>query len=375
MILDNRAFTFDRVIRIGITVGILWGLIWLMGYLSDVLIPFAVALLLAYLINPLVLLVQKKVKSRPAAVFMSLFVVTAAVIVLVWLISPMVAKEVRHMSRILSAVVNNSTVAERAAQYLPPDLWQAFQDFAARNEVQEFFKTENFWRIVESVVRKILPGVWGLIAGTASFILGIVGIAIIGLYLVFLLIDYQRVSESWKDLIPPAYREGIIFFVREFDEAMNRYFRAQALVASIVGVIFASGFWLIGLPMAILLGLLIGLLNMVPYLQMIGIIPAVLLALVHALETGANFWFVLGLTGLVFAVAQIVQDAFLVPKIMGDVTGLSPAAILLSLSIWGKLLGIFGLLIALPMTCLLLAYYQRLLAASQEQGAPAPHSG
>ncbi|MDX1763438.1 MAG: AI-2E family transporter, partial [bacterium] len=111
-----------------------------------------------------------------------------------------------------------------------------------------------------------------------------------------------------------------------------------------------------------------------PYLQMIGIIPAVVLALVHALETGTNFWMVLGLTGLVFAVAQIVQDAFLVPKIMGDVTGLSPAAILLSLSIWGKLLGIFGLLIALPMTCLLLAYYQRILAASQEHGAPAPET-
>ena len=127
--------------------------------------------------------------------------------------------------------------------------------------------------------------------------------------------------------------------------------------------------------MAILLGLFIGLLNMVPYLQMIGIIPAVLLALVHALETGTNFWMVLGLTGLVFAVAQIVQDAFLVPKIMGDVTGLSPAAILLSLSIWGKLLGIFGLLIALPMTCLLLAYYQRLLATSQEHAAPTPQTG
>jgi predicted PurR-regulated permease PerM len=83
------------------------------------------------------------------------------------------------------------------------------------------------------------------------------------------------------------------------------------------------------------------------------------LALIHALETGMSFWVSLGLTALVFAVVQIIQDAYLSPKIMGKVMGLSPAMILLSLSIWGKLLGILGLLIALPATCLVLAYYKR----------------
>jgi predicted PurR-regulated permease PerM len=143
---------------------------------------------------------------------------------------------------------------------------------------------------------------------------------------------------------------------------MNRYFRGQAAVASIVGVLFATGFLIIGLPLGILLGLFIGLLNMVPYLQLIGLIPAFLLALIHALETGSSFWVILGLTGLIFVVVQIIQDAILVPRIMGRVTGLNPAMILLSLSIWGKLLGIFGLIIALPMTFLILAYYRRFLA-------------
>jgi predicted PurR-regulated permease PerM len=105
-------------------------------------------------------------------------------------------------------------------------------------------------------------------------------------------------------------------------------------------------------------------LNMVPYLQVIGLIPAFLLALVHGLETGGSVWIPLALTGLVFVVVQAIQDGILVPKIMGRVTGLSPAMILLSLSVWGKLLGIFGLLIALPMTCLLLAYYRRFLAST-----------
>jgi predicted PurR-regulated permease PerM len=367
MFLDKKSYTFDRVVRIGVSAGLLCGLVWLLGYLSDVLIPFAVALLLAYLINPLVLLVQKKVPNRVGAVFLSLFGVVALVALSAWLLIPMMVNEITDMGRVLSEVVTNTDLAERAAKRLPPDLWQAIKDYAARKEVQDLFRAENFWKVVEAMARKVLPGVWGLITGTATFIMGLVGLTVIGLYLVFLLLDYQKVKQGWKDLLPPSYREAVTAFVSDFDSAMRRYFRGQAAVASIVGVLCAVGFWLIDLPMGILLGLFIGLLNIVPYLQVVGLAPAFLLALVHSLEAGTSLWVVLGLTALVFAVVQIIQDAILVPKIMGRVTGLSPAMILLSLSIWGKLLGIFGLLVALPMTCLLLAYYQRFLASAADE--------
>ncbi len=370
MDLYSKPFTLDRIVRIGILTGVIWALVWLMKYLSDVLIPFAVALLLAYLINPLVVLVQGKIRNRVAAVFISLLAVVAAVTVAGGLVAPLIVEEVSHTGKVLSNLVNNSDMAARAAKRLPPDLWQAVKDIAARREVQELFNADNIWKVLEIVARKILPGVWGLITGTASFVLGLVGVVIIILYLVFLLLDYQRIREGWKELIPPPYREAIVEFVAEFDAAMNRYFRAQAAVASMVGVIFAVGFFLIGLPLGILLGLFIGLLNMVPYLQILGLIPAVLLAGVHAVETGTSFWVILGFTGLVFVVAQLIQDGFLVPRIMGQVTGLSPAMILLSLSIWGKLLGILGLIIALPMTCLLLAYYRRFVSSTQVAASP-----
>jgi len=376
MFSENKPYTIDRVVRISITLGFLCGLVWLLGYLSDVLIPFAAAFLLAYLMNPLVVLVQKKVRNRAGAVFISLFAVLATALVLAWLVIPMIVNEIVHMGRVLSEVVTSSDVAERAAKHLPPDLWQAIKDYAGQKDVQALFKTENFWKIAEVVARKVLPGVWGIISGTAGFITGLVGLTVVGLYLIFLLMDYRKLSQGWKDLLPVAYREGFTGFVNDFDSAMNRYFRAQALVASIVGVLFAFGFLLIGLPMGILLGLFIGLLNMVPYLQIIGLIPAFLLALVHALETGTNLWMVMGLTGLVFVVIQIIQDTLLVPKIMGRVTGLSPAIILLSLSIWGKLLGVFGLLIALPLTCLLLAYYRRFVVpAEPEDTGSIPEKG
>ena len=357
---EHRPYTFDRVVRILLSVGILVGLIWLIGYLSDVLIPFTVALLLAYLTNPLVTLVQKKIPNRAAALFISLLGLIAVTVLLGLLVIPMIAGEIVQMGRIVTDLVNNSDLAEKASQQLPPDLWQVIKNFFARPEIKNFFKDINLWKIAQSVSQKVLPGVWGLITGTASFLVGLIGLFVIGLYFIFLLLDYEAV-QGWKDLVPPAHRDSIVGFVDDFESAMSRYFRGQAAVASICGVLFALGFALIGLPLGILLGLFIGLLNMVPYLQILGLIPAGLLALVHAVQSGTNFWMVLGLTGLVFVVVQIIQDVILVPKIMGKVTGLNPAMMLLSLSIWGKLLGLLGMIIALPVTYLLLVYYRRLI--------------
>jgi predicted PurR-regulated permease PerM len=364
---EPKQYTFDRIIRILLSVGILAGVIWLTGYLSDVLIPFAVALLMAYLANPLVTLVQKKIPNRAAAVFISLFGIIAIASLLGWLVIPMIAGEIVQMGRIVTDLVNNSDLAEKASQQLPPDLWQVIKNFFARPEIKNFFKDINLWKIAQSVSQKVLPGVWGLITGTASFLVGLVGLFVIGLYFIFLLLDYETVR-GWKDLVPPAHRDSIVGFVDDFESAMSRYFRGQAAVASICGVLFALGFALIGLPLGILLGLFIGLLNMIPYLQIIGLIPAGLLALVHAVQSGTNIWMVLGLTGLVFVVVQIVQDVILVPKIMGKVTGLNPAMMLLSLSIWGKLLGLLGMIIALPVTYLLLVYYRRLIQAAPSAG-------
>lgn len=370
---ENKPYTFDRVVRLALTVGLFSGIVWLVWYLNDILIPFAVALLLAYLLNPLVTSVQKKVKSRSVAVFISLLLVGCLAVLSALLVIPLIVSEVGNMGRILSEVATNSALAERAAELLPSGLWEAIQDYATRKEIRDLFNTENIWKLAETVARKFLPGVWGLITGTASFIMGLVGLFVIALYLIFILLDYQKISSSWGDLIPAAYREGIKEFAKEFERAMNRYFRAQAVVASIVGILFAIGFTLIDLPMGILLGLFVGLLNMVPYLQIIGLIPAFLLALVQALEVGSGLWVALGLTGLVFLVVQIIQDTLLTPRIMGKLTGLNPAMILLSLSVWGKLLGFLGLIIALPMTCLFLAYYRRFIISDPSEAvAPSP---
>lgn len=358
----DTVYTFDRVIHLGITLAVLWGIVWLLGSLSDVLVPFAVALLLAYLINPLVNLIQKKIHNRVSAVLISLFLIVLLFVLAGWLIIPMILTEISNMGSTLTELVSNSDLSAKVGTLLPADLWVAVRDWAGSQGVQDFFRTENFWQVTEKILGKILPGTWNVISGAASILMSLIGLTVIGVYLVFLSLDFQKVQNRWQDLIPAQYQDRIVSFVEEFSIAMNRYFRAQAAVASIVGILFAIGFTIIGLPLGILLGLFIGLLNMVPYLQIVGLIPAIFLAALHALEGGSNIWVMLALTGGVFIVVQAIQDMLLVPRIMGKITGLSPAIILLSLSVWGKLLGFFGLIIALPMTCLVLAYYERYLS-------------
>jgi predicted PurR-regulated permease PerM len=359
----EKGQTFEMVLRIGVIAAMVWGCIWLLGYLSEVLIPFAVAVLLAYLINPLVVEVQAKIHNRFLSVMLSLLLIFSVLLAVITVVTPLISQEVSAMGKILDEFYNNSEIAQRAQERLPPDVLEAMREYTQRPDVQEFFDTENFRTLVISAARRLVPGVWGVITGTTGIILGLLGVTFIILYLIFILLDYRRLNQGWKDLLPAEYREHVVEFVKEFDTQMSRYFRGQAVVAGTVGVLFAIGFYMISLPMGILFGLFVGLLNMVPYLQTLGFLPAAFLALIHSLGTGESYFTVFGMVVLVFAVVQTIQDAFLVPKIMGKVTGLSPAMILLSLAIWGKLLGLFGLLIALPMTCLTLAYYQRFLSS------------
>ena len=142
---------------------------------------------------------------------------------------------------------------------------------------------------------------------------------------------------------------------------MSNYFRGQSLIALCVGILFSIGFLIIDFPMAIGFGLFVGMLNIVPYLQITSVVPMIFLALVKAANTGENFWWLLIAAGIVMLVVQIIQETILIPRIMNKAIGLHPAVILLSLSIWGSLLGLVGMIIALPATSLMLSYYRQFL--------------
>jgi predicted PurR-regulated permease PerM len=153
---------------------------------------------------------------------------------------------------------------------------------------------------------------------------------------------------------------------------MKVYFRAQTTIAMIVGVLMAIGFSIINLPMAITLGLFIGVLNIVPYLQVVGFIPAVFLSLLKAIENGQDFFQVFLGVFIVIAIVQVIQETILIPRIMGKAYNMNPAIILLSLSIWGSIMGLLGMLLALPFTTLIISYYKQLVLREKVENPVKP---
>ena len=131
---------------------------------------------------------------------------------------------------------------------------------------------------------------------------------------------------------------------------------------------FTIGLLLVGFPMPVALGCFIGIISFVPYLQVLGIVPGALLAMLRAAETGDNFWLLMAGLLAVYIVVQVIQDTVITPHVMGQIMGLSPAVILLTLSIGAAVGGIGGLIMALPVTTIGLKYYKAYISRTSAQG-------
>ena len=353
MTVQRKEITFDRFIRGTLTAAGVIGILYLLDHLSGVLLPFFIAWLIAYITYPMVIFYQYKLRMRSRVVSILAVMLTLAAIgtaISLFFIPPMI-EECIKMKELLGAYLQNGN-----GQTSIPE---AINEFIHNNiDAKWLMQTLDSETIVQAA-QKVVPKMWSLVATSYNIIIGIFAAFIMVLYYFFILLDYEQISGGWVNLIEAKHRRKVVALLNDVKDSMNHYFRGQSLVAFCVGVLFSIGFLIIDFPMAVSLGLFIGLLNMVPYLQIIGLIPTVMLALIKAAETGENFWWILGLAMIVFCVVQLIQDTVLTPKIMGKITGLNPAIILLSLSIWGSLMGMLGMIIALPLTSLLLSYYQR----------------
>ena len=349
----SKPFTFDRVVRIFIGLSVFFLLFFLLKRLSSVLLPFMIAWLMAYLLQPIVSFFQYKLqfKNRALSIFCTFLLLGSIITGLLVLVIPMIGEEIQKTTELISLYVQGVNVDS----ILPPSWQLEIKRYLSHLDIQSVLQNDN----IMGLIKKIAPQLWNIINGSLSLLLGFTVIIIIFLYLIFILADYEKVTKGMFDIIPPKYKGIITEIVRDIEVGMNRYFRGQSLVALIVGILFAIGFSIIGLPLAIVFGLFIGVLNLVPYLQVLAVIPAFILAFLQSAQTGQSYWGIILALLIVFIVVQSTQDLFLVPKIMGRVTGLNPAIILLSLSVWGSLMGMVGLIIALPVTTLIISYYKR----------------
>lgn len=360
--LFNKPFTFDRVMRIVFGIALISGLVYLVTLLRDALLPFLIAWLLAYMMQPFVKFFQYKLRLRSRILsIMALFVSMVLIItLLVVMVVPSITEEADKTIELL----RTHDPGEGHIPFIP----QAWLDYLEANvdftQLMDYLNKENLLK----ATKQIAPQVWSFLSNTFSVLLSVTMVFLIMLYFIFILLDYEKIANGWPQLIPGKYRPFVEGLVEDVECNMNRYFRGQALIALCVGVLLAVGFKIIDFPLAVTLGLFIGVLNLIPYMQTIGIIPMLILALLRSAETGENFWIIFGLALLVLGIVQMIQDLFLTPRIMGKAMGLNPAIILLALSIWGTLLGFIGLIIALPLTTLCLSYYKRFIL-QDDQGA------
>ena len=355
----KEKITFDRFIRgLMVVLGAIIA-IYLINRLSAVLLPFVVGWFIAYMIYPIVIFFEKKchLKNRILSIIVTLIVLIVVISgIIQMIIPPMIEQAARLKYIVVDFIASNQNL-------LPTDIEQYIRDFLASKDFQNILEGVDFMDIFQ----KVFSSFANILSVTFGVIVSIVSGFIVLLYLFFILLDYESYTENWKKFVPVKQREKATTLFHDVARKMNAYFRGQSLIALCVGILFSIGFTIIDLPMAIALGLFIGLLNLVPYLQTIGFIPATILALLKAADTGQNFWIIMLLVLLVFVVVQSIQDLILTPKIMGSMMGLNPAAILLSLSIWGSLLGFIGLIIALPLTTIIIMYYQDYIARDELQ--------
>lgn len=346
----SKPITFDRLIRI-ITLAIVFiAVLALINYLSSVLLPFFIAFGIAYLLYPLVIFFQQKarLKNRVLSIVVVLLLVIGIVTGFFMLIVPSFIDQTIRLESLISSyltkVGQNKSVPALLEEFVLPYI----SDYDWLNQLEN-------GNLIE-IIKKVIPGVGGVLSQAFHIVGGLVTFCVTLLYLFFILLDYEQITEGWSRLWPKHSRGHMMNVSDRVRTNMGNYFRGQSLVALCVGILFAIGFSIIDFPMAIGLGLFIGLLNLIPYLQMVGIIPTIMLALLKAYDTGGSFWLILLSALAVFAVVQTIQDMILTPRIMGKAMGLNPAMMLLSLSVWGALLGFIGLIIALPLTNLIIAY-------------------
>ncbi len=366
--LTTRPYTFDRVIRIIVTVASIIGVFYLLNLIKGALLPFVVAWLIAYLLNPIVIFLQTKcrVRNRVLAIITTLLLLISLLTAIGAALIPSIIDEVQKTTEVIQDVSKSTTfgpIVEKA-------WYQSILEKLKDADISKLLNPEEWSKQLENT----MTHAWTILSGSINQIISIVGWLIVLLYLVFILIDYDNIINGAKSLIPQQYRQITLSILTDVEQGMNRYFRGQSLIALSVGILFSIGFVIVGLPLAIPLGLFIGLLNMVPYLQIVGLIPTILLCFLGSYSGDNSFWGLFGLSMIVFAVVQSIQDIFLTPRIMGKATGLNPAVILLSLSIWGSLLGMLGMIIALPLTSLLLAYYQKYIISDDVNPDTTPDS-
>lgn len=357
--LKKRYWTVDRIMQLIIGVVLATGVVLLLRYLSGVLLPFVVACFISYLLQPVVDFNRRLTHARGRALPSVLTLVDASVVValVIYIFLPSIVRDLDMLGGILRSVSEGSKPMPRFV-------------LVAVDFIERYFDPDNLVSLLDgSQITDLLSKGSSLLEESLDIVTGLVSVLLTLIYIVFILIDYPQICHGLKLIFPAKYRSRAMAVVHDVEHSMNSYFRGQGLVALCAMAFYCIGFSFVGLPLAVPMGLLVGILYMIPYFQYITLVPVAVICFIYTLGGTEAFMPLMGKCILVYALSQSVCDYVITPHVMKREMGLNPAVILLSLSVWGTLLGIIGMIIALPATALIMAYYKKYISNPPSSGA------
>ncbi|MDF9827018.1 putative PurR-regulated permease PerM [Ereboglobus sp. PH5-5] len=339
----------------------------LLGVFSGVLWPVAIAGVLALILRPAVGVLERVFKGRrllAVIILYALFIILITAL-LIMLLPPLA-------SQLLDLIAYVPELGKNITAYVQTH-WPDWLSLAERLYENPTIASvlNNLRDELSKLPSLVLPSLKAVSAGVFSTISFTIHFAVLPIYLFFFLLSRSEPTAKLAEQLPflkPGLREDIVFLVNEFIAIIVSFFRGQLTIALIMGVMLAIGFWAFGLQFGVLIGLALGILNIIPYL---GTITGILITLPLAFFQPDGGMVLIFKLAIVYVVVQLIESWLLTPKIMGDRTGLHPAVIIFAIFFWGTALGgIMGMLLAIPFTAFFVTFWRLLKRKYFRQSQP-----
>lgn len=355
-------------------------LAWLAGELSAVLTPLAIGLVIAYILNPLVTYLERYRISRTVSVALSVLLLLGLAAVLLLL----VAAQIFELTISVPARISGAIEALQTTLRNPESAPAWFVELRDWLQLEETRVAAADWLRREGpAIQNYLLGLIGAITAAVGATLANIFVwlslfVLVPMYALFFLWKFNVLVDVVRDHLPAEYRPTIVDIVSTADRAVADFFRGRLLICIGVGVLSGVGWLLVGVPYSLLLGLLAGAFNLVPYLTLAVLPPALLLAYLDAQAVGANWVVVVSLTMGVYLVVQAIESFVLTPIITGQTSGLHWFTTIVVLLIGAELAGLLGMLLSIPVTSTLKSLATRYVMpeirrlAAQPEPAPIP---
>ncbi len=326
-----------RWIRIGIAIG-LAGICASVYLLRSVLWPFVFAFFIAYILNPWINFLQRKRFPRTFAIIV---VMVGFVLTLVLACLIVIPEAGREFSRVAQKFPEYAAVVKsRVAPWIDNTL-REHPDL--RSQIEQYYNT-SLKQKIPALLKPVFDFFATMFSGALNFIIVLLNLALVPVLAFYLMKDFGAIVDRGLDLIPPRHREIVVTRIKEVDIALSQYLRGQLSVSLALSVIYIIGLLILGVPLAVPIGIFSGLANMVPYLGFVlGICASLFFSFVDNQEWQRLIWIV-----GVYGFAQLLEGIVISPLFVGKSTGLHPVVIMLALVIGGTLFGFMGMLLAVP---------------------------